>query len=60
MDYGGCPSVAPSSSAVALLALNATVELISHTKGKRTVAIKDFYILPDANPHRFSVKADDA
>jgi xanthine dehydrogenase YagS FAD-binding subunit len=59
MDYGGCPSVAPSSGAVALLALNATIELTSAAKGKRTVAIKDFYILPDANPHRFNVKADD-
>jgi xanthine dehydrogenase YagS FAD-binding subunit len=59
MDYGGCPSVAPSSSAVALLALNSTIELTSAAKGKRTVAIKDFYVQPDANPHRFNVKADD-
>jgi xanthine dehydrogenase YagS FAD-binding subunit len=59
MDYGGCPSVAPSSGAVALLALNATLELTSAAKGKRTVAIKDFYVQPDANPHRFNVKADD-
>jgi xanthine dehydrogenase YagS FAD-binding subunit len=59
MDYGGCPSVAPSSGAVALLALSATIELTSAAKGKRTVAIKDFYVQPDANPHRFNVKADD-
>lgn len=59
MDYGGCPSVAPSSGAVALLALNATIELTSAAKGKRTVAVKDFYVQPDANPHRFNVKADD-
>jgi xanthine dehydrogenase YagS FAD-binding subunit len=59
MDYGGCPSVAPSSGAVALLALNGTIELTSAARGKRTVAIKDFYIHPDANPHRFNVKADD-
>ena len=59
MDYGGCPSVAPSSGAVALLALNATIELTSAAEGKRTVAIKDFYVQPDANPHRFNVKADD-
>ncbi|HUX45403.1 MAG TPA: FAD binding domain-containing protein [Terracidiphilus sp.] len=59
MDYGGCPSVAPSSGAVALLALGATFELTSAAKGKRTVAIKDFYVQPDANPHRFNVKADD-
>ncbi len=59
MDYGGCPSVAPSSGAVGLLALNATIELTSAAKGKRTVAIKDFYVQPDANPHRFNVKTDD-
>jgi xanthine dehydrogenase YagS FAD-binding subunit len=59
MDYGGCPSVAPSSAAVALLALNATVELTSGAKGKRTVAIRDFYLQPVANPHRFHVMAAD-
>jgi xanthine dehydrogenase YagS FAD-binding subunit len=59
MDYGGCPSVAPSSAAVALLALDGSVELTSAAKGKRTVAIKDFYVQPDANPHRFHVMADD-
>lgn len=58
MDYGGCPSVAPSSAAVALLALDGSVELTS-VKGKRSVAIKDFYIQPDANPHRFHVMAAD-
>lgn len=54
MDYGGCPSVAPSSAAVAVLALGGSVELVS-AKGKRTVAIKDFYVKPDANPHKFNV-----
>jgi xanthine dehydrogenase YagS FAD-binding subunit len=54
MDYGGCPSVAPSSSAVAVLALGGSIELVS-AKGKRTVAIKDFYVKPDANPHKFNV-----
>lgn len=54
MDYGGCPSVAPSSSAVAVLALGGSVELVS-AKGKRTVPIKDFYVKPDANPHKFNV-----
>ena len=54
MDYGGCPSVAPSSGAVAVLALGGSVELVS-SKGKRTVAIKDFYVRPDANPHKFNV-----
>jgi len=54
MDYGGCPSVAPSSAAVSVLALGGSVELVS-AKGKRTVAIKDFYVQPDANPHKFNV-----
>ncbi len=54
MDYGGCPSVAPSSAAVAVLALDGSVELVS-AKGKRTVALKDFYVRPEANPHKFNV-----
>jgi xanthine dehydrogenase YagS FAD-binding subunit len=58
MDYGTCPSVAPSSAAVAVLALDGSVELTSSAKGKRTVAIRDFYVRPDANPHRFHVMAD--
>jgi xanthine dehydrogenase YagS FAD-binding subunit len=59
MDYGGCPSVAPSSGAVALLVLDASVELTSAAKGKRTVAIRDFYLQPDSNPHSFHVMAAD-
>jgi xanthine dehydrogenase YagS FAD-binding subunit len=38
-----------------LLGLNATIELDSARKGKRTLAIKDFYVQPDANPTKFSV-----
>ncbi len=57
MDYGGCPSVAPSSAAVAVLALDGSVELVS-AKGKRTVALKDFYVRPDANPHKFNVMGE--
>jgi len=59
MDYGGCPSVAPSSGAVALLALDGSVELVSKADGKRTVAIKDFYVRPDANPQKFHVMRND-
>jgi xanthine dehydrogenase YagS FAD-binding subunit len=55
MDYGTCPAVAPSSAAVALLGLNANIELTSAKNGKRTVAVKDFYVDPDANPTKFSV-----
>ena len=54
MDYGGCPSVAPSSAAVAVLALGGSVDLVS-SNGKRSVAIKDFYVRPDANPQKFNV-----
>jgi xanthine dehydrogenase YagS FAD-binding subunit len=54
MDYGTCPAVAPSSAAVALLGLNGSIELTS-AKGKRTVAMKDFYLEPDANPTKFTV-----
>lgn len=55
MDYGTCPSVAPSSAAVALLGLNAGIELTSAKNGKRTVAVKEFYVEPDANPTKFTV-----
>lgn len=55
MDYGTCVAVAPSSSAVALLGLNASIELTSAKTGKRVIAIKDFYVQPDANPTKFTV-----
>jgi xanthine dehydrogenase YagS FAD-binding subunit len=55
MEYGTCPSVAPSSAAVALLGLNAKVELSSAKRGKRMVGIKELYIVPDANPTKFTV-----
>jgi xanthine dehydrogenase YagS FAD-binding subunit len=59
MDYGGCPSVAPSSGAVALLALDANLELTSAAKGKRLVPIREFYVQPDANPQRYNVMGPD-
>ena len=59
MDYGGCPSVAPSSGAVALLALDANLELTSAAKGKRLVSIREFYVHPDANPQRYNVMGSD-
>lgn len=55
MDYGTCPAVAPSSAAVALLGLDASIELVSAKRGQRIVAIKDFYIHPDANPTKFTL-----
>ena len=59
MDYGTCPAVAPSSAAVALLGLDASVELTSAKRGKRVVAIKDLYVQPDANPTKFTVTEPD-
>lgn len=55
MEYTGCPSVAPSSAAVALLGLGASVELISAKRGKRTIGIRELYVVPDANPTKFTV-----
>jgi xanthine dehydrogenase YagS FAD-binding subunit len=57
MDYAGCPSVAPSSAAVALLGLNGSVELTS-AKGKRLVAINDLYVEGD-DPTKFNAVAPD-
>ena len=59
MDYGTCPSLAPSSAAVALLGLNTSVELTSARRGKRTVAIQNLYVHPDANPTKFNVLEPD-
>jgi xanthine dehydrogenase YagS FAD-binding subunit len=58
MDYDRCPTVAPSSAAVALLALNASAELAS-PKSKRTVAIKDLYASPNSNNTKFIAIAPD-
>ena len=59
MDYGACPAVAPSSAAVALLALNATVDLTSIKQGKRTLPIKDLYTSGEGDPTKFTTVADD-
>ena len=59
MDYGTCPAVAPSSAAVALLGLDASVELVSAKRGKRVVAIKELYVHPNATPTKFTVVEPD-
>lgn len=46
-----CAMVHPSSTAVPLLAMNAEVELTSKA-GKRTVAMRDFYVTPEENVQR--------
>jgi len=46
MNNGTCAMVHPSSTAVPLLAMGAQVELTSK-RGKRTVAMSDFYVPPE-------------
>lgn len=46
MNNGTCAMVHPSSTAVPLLAMDATVELVSKA-GKRTVAMRDFFVPPE-------------
>jgi len=46
MNNSTCAMVHPSSTAVPLLAMNAQVELTSK-RGKRTVAMSDFYVPPE-------------
>ena len=53
-DTEVCPSVHPSDSAVALIALDARVLLIS-TDGARMLPIEDFYISPSADATRENV-----
>ena len=56
MNNGTCAMVHPSSTAVPLLAMNAEVELTSKT-GKRTVAMRDFYVAPEEDlQHETAVK----
>ncbi|QNI33167.1 FAD binding domain-containing protein [Alloacidobacterium dinghuense] len=59
MDYGACPAVAPSSAAVALLALNASVELNSTKRGKRVLAVKDLYVTGEDDPTKFTAVGPD-
>jgi xanthine dehydrogenase YagS FAD-binding subunit len=44
---GPCVIVHPSDTAVALLALGASVSIFSKTGGTKTVPIRDFYVLPE-------------
>ncbi len=46
MNNSTCAMVHPSSTAVPLLAMKAQVQLISK-RGKRTVAMSDFYVAPE-------------
>jgi xanthine dehydrogenase YagS FAD-binding subunit len=53
-DNQVCPMVAPSSIAVALHALDASVELTS-LRAKRVIAVRDLYVQPDPDPRRETV-----
>jgi xanthine dehydrogenase YagS FAD-binding subunit len=56
VNNGTCATVHPSSTAVPLLAMNAEVELTSKA-GKRTVAMRDFYVAPEEDlQHETAVK----
>ncbi len=56
VNNGTCAMVHPSSTAVPLLAMNAEVELTSKA-GKRTVAMRDFYLAPEQDlQHETAVK----
>src|SRR5580704_2276911 len=49
-----CIATNPSDQNVALTALEATIQ-IQGTKGKRSVPIHEFYLLPGSTPHRETV-----
>jgi len=49
-----CIATNPSDMNVALTALEATIH-VQGVKGERTVAIRDFYLLPGSTPHRETV-----
>jgi xanthine dehydrogenase YagS FAD-binding subunit len=51
VNNSSCAMVHPSSTAVPLLAMNAEVELTSKG-GKRTVAMRDFYVTPEEDVQR--------
>ncbi|MBX3161043.1 MAG: xanthine dehydrogenase family protein subunit M [Deltaproteobacteria bacterium] len=46
-----CIATNPSDMAVALMALDAEVELLGATGASRRVALRDFYLLPETTPH---------
>jgi xanthine dehydrogenase YagS FAD-binding subunit len=54
-----CIATNPSDMNVALAALNATIH-VTGPKGKRTIAFRDFHLLPDNTPHiETSLKPDE-
>jgi xanthine dehydrogenase YagS FAD-binding subunit len=57
LDAGPCYAVNPSDPAVALVALEATVEILSAAGSRRSVPIADFHQNAASNPHGETVLA---
>jgi xanthine dehydrogenase YagS FAD-binding subunit len=57
LEGGPCFIVHPSDPAVALVALDATIEIAS-ARGRRDVAASDFFVLPNERMERETVLAD--
>jgi len=51
-DHAGCAIVHPSTSATALVAFNAKLELVNGDGGKRVVGLEEFFVLPLVDVHR--------
>ena len=58
-DTASCIATNPSDMSVALAALNATIH-VQGAKGNRTIALRDFHLLPGTTPHiETSLKPDE-
>ena len=51
-DHDGCAIVHPSTSATALTAFGASIELTDKTGGKREVKLEEFFVLPEVDIQR--------
>lgn len=51
-DHNGCAIVHPSTSATALVAFGASLELSDKTGARRAVKLEDFFVLPEVDIHR--------
>lgn len=51
-DHNGCAIVHPSTSATALVAYGAQLEIADSAGGKRTVKLEDFFVLPEVDLRR--------
>lgn len=48
----GCAMVHPSTSATALVALDAAIEIADQAAARRMVKLQDFFVPPEVDPHR--------